>query len=71
MLVPTTAAGAPSGAVDPTATVDRSCGTAVESSAVGAPIVPALFPPRDADADTRRAWVASSPWPEIVFASAH
>ena len=29
-----------------------------------------LFPPKDADAETRRRWLASSPWPEIVFASA-
>ena len=29
-----------------------------------------LFPPRDADAETRRRWLASSPWPEVVFASA-
>ncbi|WP_392541899.1 hypothetical protein [Oryzobacter telluris] len=30
----------------------------------------ALFPPRDADAETYRAWIASSPWPEVVFAAA-
>lgn len=29
-----------------------------------------LFPPPDADAETRAAWLAGSPWPEIVFASA-
>jgi hypothetical protein len=29
-----------------------------------------LFPPRDADPETRRRWLASSPWPEVVFASA-
>ena len=29
-----------------------------------------LFPPRDADAETRAAWLARSPWPEIVFACA-
>ena len=29
-----------------------------------------LFPPADADAETYRAWLASSPWPEVVFASA-
>ena len=29
-----------------------------------------LFPPRDADAETRRRWLATSPWPEVVFASA-
>ncbi len=31
---------------------------------------PRLFPPVDADADTRRAWLAASPWPEVVFSSA-
>ena len=29
-----------------------------------------LFPPKDADAETRRRWLASSPWPEVVFAAA-
>ncbi|MBT9257094.1 hypothetical protein KMZ32_15170 [Phycicoccus sp. MAQZ13P-2] len=29
-----------------------------------------LFPPADADAETFRAWLAASPWPEVVFASA-
>jgi hypothetical protein len=29
-----------------------------------------LFPPRDADAETHRRWLAHSPWPEVVFASA-
>lgn len=29
-----------------------------------------IFPPRDADADTYRRWIATSPWPEVVFASA-
>lgn len=30
-----------------------------------------IFPPRDADSGARAAWLASSPWPEVVFASAH
>ena len=30
----------------------------------------AIFPPGDADADTYRRWIATSPWPEVVFASA-
>lgn len=29
-----------------------------------------LFPPADADAETHRRWLATSPWPEVVFASA-
>lgn len=29
-----------------------------------------IFPPRDADAATYRRWIATSPWPEVVFASA-
>lgn len=31
---------------------------------------PRVFPPADSDAQTRRSWLASSPWPEVVFASA-
>jgi len=30
---------------------------------------PKLFPPKDADDETRRRLLASSPWPEVVFAS--
>lgn len=26
-----------------------------------------LFPPRDADVDTYRAWLARAAWPEVVF----
>jgi hypothetical protein len=29
-----------------------------------------LFPPRDADEETRRRWLATSRWPEVVFAAA-
>ncbi len=29
-----------------------------------------LFPPADADDETHRRWLAASPWPEVVFASA-
>ena len=35
-----------------------------------APSVQPLFPPKDADAEARRRWLASSPWPEVVFAAA-
>lgn len=55
--------------VPPTTRRDASCGDAspaVEPTRQ----VAALFPPRDADAETYRAWVASSPWPEVVFAAA-
>ena len=31
---------------------------------------PGLFPPKDADDETRRRWLATSPWPEVVFAAA-
>lgn len=31
---------------------------------------PRVFPPRDADEATRRAWLASTPWPEVAFAAA-
>ncbi|HYN67491.1 MAG TPA: hypothetical protein VES93_11435 [Ornithinibacter sp.] len=36
----------------------------------GVPGAQPLFPPKDADAETRRRWLASSPWPEVVFAAA-
>ena len=29
-----------------------------------------LFPPEDADVAGHRSWLARSPWPEVVFASA-
>ena len=62
-----------------TATTDPRAGSCAErpapSGAAAAPAVAAarmlpLFPPRDADAEARRRWLASSPWPEVVFASA-
>lgn len=30
----------------------------------------ALCPPRDADDEAYRRWVATSPWPEVVFSAA-
>ena len=33
-------------------------------------LMTSIFPPRDADAHTRAAWLARSPWPEVVFATA-
>ncbi|MGB7820285.1 MAG: hypothetical protein WBL35_16325 [Ornithinibacter sp.] len=35
-----------------------------------APPFATIFPPRDADDDTYRRWIATSPWPEVVFAAA-
>jgi len=48
------------------------CADASASSvdAAAGPGVQPLFPPKDADAETRRRWLASSPWPEVVFAAA-
>ncbi|HYH72400.1 MAG TPA: hypothetical protein VD764_04240 [Nocardioides sp.] len=46
---------------------DGSASTVDSSPAPGAQ---PLFPPKDADAETRRRWLASSPWPEVVFAAA-
>jgi hypothetical protein len=48
------------------------CADASASSvdAAATPSVQPLFPPKDADAETRRRWLASSPWPEVVFAAA-
>lgn len=34
------------------------------------PTFPAIFPPQGADAQTRRAWLATTPWPEVLFSSA-
>ena len=60
--------------VQPTTVSGASCADASPAgTAPAAAVTPghaALFPPRDADADTRRRWLASSPWPEVVFASA-
>lgn len=48
------------------------CADASASSVDGSPTpgVQPLFPPKDADAEARRRWLASSPWPEVVFAAA-
>lgn len=46
---------------------DASCADA--SSAPAAMRAP-IFPPKDADPETRRRWLAASPWPEVVFAAA-
>ncbi|WP_404347816.1 hypothetical protein LG324_10935 [Phycicoccus jejuensis] len=45
---------------------DDADGPAVAAVAARQP----LFPPADADTETYRAWLAVSPWPEVVFASA-
>ena len=42
-----------------TSTSGDSCAPTPESTP--------LFPPRDADADTYRAWLARAAWPEVVF----
>ncbi|KRE41259.1 hypothetical protein [Knoellia sp. Soil729] len=46
-------------ALTPPPSVDR-CATGTDGA-------PALFPPKDADADTYRAWLARAAWPEVVF----
>jgi hypothetical protein len=48
------------------------CADASASSVDGTttPSVQPLFPPKDADAEARRRWLVSSPWPEVVFAAA-
>ena len=47
-----------------------SCADASPTPAGATALRAPLFPPRDADAETRRRWLATSPWPEVVFASA-
>jgi hypothetical protein len=57
----------------PTTTDSRGalCADAsVRPAASPAPLVQPIFPPKDADAEARRRWLASSPWPEVVFAAA-
>lgn len=59
----------------PTTTTDSRGALCADASAssvdrVPAPGVQPLFPPKDADAEARRRWLASSPWPEVVFAGA-
>ena len=71
MSVPISAAVARPRAVDATQSAERMCpSTAARGATDGTSSAAALFPPRDADAEVRRAWLAASPWPEIVFASA-
>ncbi|MBC7310266.1 MAG: hypothetical protein GXY39_13410 [Actinomycetales bacterium] len=47
----------------------RSAASRLESGVQ--PGFPPIFPPADADVMTRRRWLATTPWPEVVFASAH
>lgn len=54
---------------DPRGTRCADLPAAAATTRLGGPAA-ALFPPKDADAETRRRWVASSPWPEVVFAAA-
>jgi hypothetical protein len=62
--------------VQTTATTDPRgalCADAPSGALDASPAVPSgqpLFPPKDADAEARRRWLASSPWPEVVFAAA-
>ena len=53
--------------VPPVKSPDATCAGAVHPRTTAPQ---AIFPPKDADAETRRRWLASSPWPEVVFASA-
>ena len=48
------------------------CADASVSPVAASPaaLVQPIFPPKDADAEARRRWLASSPWPEVVFAAA-
>ena len=54
--------------VPPVQSPDATCAGAVRPPDAAAR--QAIFPPKDADPETRRRWLASSPWPEVVFASA-
>ena len=59
--------------VQPITQRDASCAETSTPATADQPVTTgwaSLFPPRDADAETRRRWVATSPWPEVVFACA-
>jgi len=55
---------------DPRGALCADTSSAPSAGASPAPGVQPLFPPKDADAEARRRWLASSPWPEVVFAAA-
>ncbi len=46
-----------------TPTSGNACAAGLQTDSARAP----LFPPRDADADAYRAWLARAAWPEVVF----
>lgn len=59
--------------VQTTATTDPRGALCADTPTSASPALPSgqpLFPPKDADAEARRRWLASSPWPEVVFAAA-
>lgn len=53
-----------------TTSIPTGAETCPEADVAGSPGHQPLFPPADADAETYRRWLAASPWPEVVFASA-
>ena len=55
---------------DPLAALCAEPSTPASGAVSPSPLAQPLFPPKDADAETRRRWLASSPWPEVVFAAA-
>ena len=50
--------------------VDTTAPLVASAPAPVAQVAQPIFPPKDADAEARRRWLASSPWPEVVFAAA-
>ena len=60
--------------VQPLTPRDAACADGAGAGLPAAAAAPAaytsLFPPKDADAEARRRWLATSPWPEVVFAAA-
>ncbi|KAB7744604.1 hypothetical protein GA707_08350 [Nostocoides sp. F2B08] len=71
MISPATTTAAPP---DPAhgSTVDPAVGSVSgrEEPAPPLTVFTELFPPTDADVAGHRSWLARSPWPEVVFASA-
>ena len=60
--------------VQPLTPRDAACadgaGAGLPAAAAAPAAPPSQLPPQDADPPARRRWLATSPWPEVVFAAA-
>ena len=70
MPLPSTAVAAPTGASSAARADGTTCPSdGLDVSQAARAVFGELFPPRDADGERHRAWLARSSWPEVVFAS--